>query len=325
MPAMKVLLWPTKGHRVLRGMLEDFPGLTLAPVTSAADLAAQLPGAQAAILSGREYDADVAAAFRAQGDSLRLLQFLTAGYEGAVLHGVPPRITVCNAGDAYSAMVAEHVLTLLLAMIRQMPVLFGQQREKRWDRTIGGKLDSLDGKTVAVIGFGGIGREVAKRARAFGCRILVVTRRARPEPEADEVHGLDALHPVLGQADAIVVALPLMPETRELIGAAAFAACRPGALLVNVARGELVDQAALLAALEAGQIGGAALDVTTPEPLPADSPLWVHPKIIISPHLGGVGSAAGLRRLAELTCDNLTRLRDGRPLRHQVINREQDA
>jgi phosphoglycerate dehydrogenase-like enzyme len=310
MPAMKVLLWPIKGHRALRGMLEDFPGLTLAPVTGADDLAAQLPGAQAAILSGREYNADVAAAFRARGDSLRLLQFLTAGYEGAVLHGVPPRIAVCNAGDAYSAMVAEHVLTLLLAMIRQMPVLFGQQREKRWDRTIGGKLDSLDGKTVAVIGFGGIGREVAKRARAFGCRILVVTRRARPEPEADEVHGLDALHPVLGQADAIVVALPLMPETRELIGAAAFAACRPGALLV---------------ALDAGQVGGAALDVTTPEPLPADSPLWAHRRIIISPHLGGVGSAAGLRRLAELTCDNLTRLRDGRPLRHQVINREQDA
>jgi phosphoglycerate dehydrogenase-like enzyme len=325
MPAMKVLLWPITGRQALRNMLADQPDLTLVPVTHAGDLAGHLPGAQAAILSGREYDADVAAAFRAQGGSLRLLQFLTAGYEGAVLHGVPPRVAVCNAGDAYSSVVAEHVLTLLLSMIRRMPVLFEQQRQRRWDRAVRESLDSLDGKTVAVLGFGGIGREVAKRARAFGCRILVVTRRARPEPEADEVHGLDALHPVLRRANAVVVALPLMPETQGLLGRAAFAACREGALLVNVARGGLVDQAALLEALEAGQLGGAALDVTTPEPLPAESPLWLHPRVIISPHLGGVGSEAGMQRLAELVCDNVLRLRDGRPLRHQVIGREQDA
>ncbi len=321
---MKVLLWPITGHRALRTMLADQPGLVIAPVKHAGDVAGQLADAQAAILSGREYDAGVAAAFRAQGGSLRLLQFLTAGYEGAVLHGVPPRVAVCNAGDAYSAVVAEHVLTLLLSMIRRMPVLFEQQRQRRWDRAIREALDSLDGKTVAVLGFGGIGREVAKRARAFGCRVLVVTRRPRPEPEADEVHGLDALHPVLGRADAVVVALPLMPETRELMGRDAFAACRRGALVVNVARGELLDQGALLEAIEAGQVGGAALDVTTPEPLPAESPLWEHPRIIISPHLGGVGSAAGMQRLAELVCDNIARLRDGRPLRHQVIAREQN-
>jgi len=322
---MKVLLWPVTGRQSLRAMLGELRGVTLVPVKGAADLVEHLPSAQAAILSGREYNAEVAAAFRAQGESLRLLQFLTAGYEGAVLHGVPPRVAVCNAGDAYSAVVAEHVMALLLAMIRQMPVVFDQQRQRRWDRTVRDSVDSLDGKTVAILGFGGIGREVAKRARAFGCRILVVTRRARPDPEADEVHGLDALHEVLPRADAVVVALPLMPETRELMGKAAFAACRPGALLVNVARGELVDQSALLGALKAGHLGGAALDVTTPEPLPEESPLWSHPRVIISPHLGGVGSEAGMQRLAKLVCDNVGRLRDSNPLRHQVITREQDA
>jgi phosphoglycerate dehydrogenase-like enzyme len=316
---MKVLL--SRGgpwHATLSERLKRIAGIAPVQLAQRDELVALLPGAAALVLSGREYDACVAAAVRAHGRDLRLLQFLTAGYEGAVMHGVRTGVAVCNAGDVYSPTVAEHAVTLLLAMVRQMPRVLEQQSRRAWDRAVSGELGSLDGMTVAVLGAGGIGRETGKRLRAFGCRVLAVTRRPRPLPEADEVHGLAELHEVLGRADAIVVALPLMPETEHLIGTAALAACRPGARLVNVARGGLVDQVALLDALDRGRLGGAALDVTTPEPLPADSPLWAHPRVIVSPHLGGVGTAAAGERLADLACGNIARLRAGQALLHEV-------
>lgn len=316
---MKVLLWPIPQHPLLQEGLASLPGIAVEPVSDAASFADRLPGAAAAVMSGREYDAGVAAALLGRPHALQLLQLLTAGYEGPVLHGAPEGLAICNAGDTHSPMVAEHSLALLLALIRHLPTLFEQQRARRWDRAIGGRIGSLDGATLAIIGFGGIGREIARRARPFGCRLLAVTRRARPEPEVDELHALAALPAVLARADAVIVALPLLPATQHLIGAAALAACRPGTLLVNVARGGLVDQAALLEALDSGRIGAAALDVTTPEPLPADSPLWTHPRVMISPHLAGVGSQAARRRLADLVCDNIARLRDGRPLTHRVM------
>jgi phosphoglycerate dehydrogenase-like enzyme len=171
---------------------------------------------------------------------------------------------------------------------------------------------------LAIVGFGSIGQEIARRARGFGASVVAVTRTPRPNELADEILPLSTLHEVLGRADAIAVAIALAPETHHLLGPAAFAACKKGALFVNVARGGIVDQAALAAALNAGTIAGAGLDVAEPEPLPADDPLWSCPNLLISGHFSGSGSLLSQRRLADGAGDNLERFIAGRPLAHQL-------
>ena len=155
------------------------------------------------------------------------------------------------------------------------------------------------------------GGEVAKRARAFGMTILAATRTPKDEPLVDEVHPLTKLKEVLARADFIVVTIAQTGETRGLIGAAEFAACKPNAYLVNVARGPIIDQAALLDALKTGKIAGAGIDVTDPEPLPPTDPLWDAPNLIISPHCGGGGSQASMARLSGRVTENLARFQNG--------------
>jgi phosphoglycerate dehydrogenase-like enzyme len=149
-------------------------------------------------------------------------------------------------------------------------------------------------------------------------RVVAVTRSARPNRDVDRVEGLASLHRVLGEADVVVIAIALTADTHHLIDRAALAACKRGAMLVNVARGGVVDPLALGDALRSGQIGSAGLDVTDPEPLPADDPLWSCPNVLISPHFAGAGSIAGVERIAAGVVDNLEKLRAGQPLANVV-------
>ncbi len=171
---------------------------------------------------------------------------------------------------------------------------------------------------MLIVGLGHIGGELARRARGFGMRIVAVTRSQKRSDNVDEVHGLEALHAVLPSADVIAVTIALAPQTRHLMGREAFAACKRGAILINVARGGLIDQAAMCAALRSGQLGGAALDATDPEPLPKDDPLWTCPNVLISPHTASSGSAAGVTRTVSGVLENLQRLRSGLPLLNVV-------
>jgi phosphoglycerate dehydrogenase-like enzyme len=176
----------------------------------------------------------------------------------------------------------------------------------------------LEGGTLAIVGYGHIGRELARRARAFGMRIVTVTRSPRADEFVDDALPLDALHTALAQADAIVLAIALTPETTHLMGDAEFARCKPGALLVNVARGPVIDQGALVRALHDGRLGGAGVDVSDPEPLPQDDPLWSAPNVLISPHFAGSGSPRSVERIAEGVAGNLRHLISGEPLEHVV-------
>jgi phosphoglycerate dehydrogenase-like enzyme len=148
--------------------------------------------------------------------------------------------------------------------------------------------------------------------------VLGLSRSARPDPLADEMHPLTELHAVLARADIAVLTVASSAETRHIMDADAFAAIRKGALFVNVTRGETVDQAALRAALESGRLAGAAIDVTDPEPLPDGDPLWSVPNLLISPHVAGGGSTGGGARIAAVVTENLARLRDGRDLLNRV-------
>ena len=260
------------------------------------------------------YDAELVGLLAQHRPRLRWVQLPTMGYDPVELHGVPAGVTVTTAGDAYAPTVAEHALALLLALVRRLPEAVRNAEQHRWDQSGATAIGTLHDATVAVIGFGNIGREIAQRLRGFGARVIAVTRSGRPDPLADEVVRIEELHAVLGRSDAVVLAVPLNARTRHVIDARALAAMQPHALLINVARGGVVDQAALATALAERKVGGAGLDVTDPEPLPPDDRLWTLPNTLITPHVAGYGGNVAPRRILALVERNLRAFIEGRPL-----------
>jgi phosphoglycerate dehydrogenase-like enzyme len=251
--------------------------------------------------------------------ALRWVQAIGAGtdhFRGADLGS---NVVVTNAAGVAAVPIAEFVIGRLLQVWKRFDALADQQRRHVWEPAYGRQVAGL---TLGLVGLGAIGTAVAERARALRMRVLAVRRRPGEEGSSgvDEVVGPDGLHDVLTRSDAVVVCAPATPETKNLFDAAAFAAMKPGAVLCNVARGSLVDEGALLDALRSGRLGAAVLDVTGEEPLPADSPLWDSPNVLLSPH-----SAASLDRyvdsLFDLFADNLGRYVRGEPLRNVVDTR----
>jgi phosphoglycerate dehydrogenase-like enzyme len=315
---MKVVLWPSIAGKEIAEQLRTIPHAELAIVDDVAKLCEAVKDAEALVIGGHFFDADVAQALRANAHQLRFIQSFTAGYEGLQVHGVPPGVMVANAGDSWSPAVAEHGMALLLALAKCLPHSILNQSRNAWDRTHTAHMGSLEGQTLAIVGFGSIGKEFARRAKAFGMHIVGLSRSARPDPLADEIQPISALNTVLGSADVVVVALPYSVETHHMFGAGQFSACKAGAKLINLARGGLVDPAALISALESGQLSGAATDVTDPEPLPADDPLWRAPNLIITPHVAGANGPVGRKRLAEFVGANVARFAAGRQVSHLV-------
>jgi phosphoglycerate dehydrogenase-like enzyme len=205
-------------------------------------------------------------------------------------------------------------MLLLLASFRRWREIERARDKRDWIRDqIHETARTLEGATLVVVGFGAIGQELARKAKAFDMHVIAVTRAGRPGPTVDEAVPRTRLHDVLPQADAVVLCLPVEPDTIRLFGDAEFARMKPDALFINVGRGELVDEDALVRALQARRIGGAALDVTTVEPLPAASPLWTFDNVLISPHVAGCGKD-GSERFNAIFAENLRRYRAGEPL-----------
>ena len=178
-------------------------------------------------------------------------------------------------------------------------------------------LVSTTGATLAIVGFGRIGAEVGRLAKAHGMRVIGVRARPAPSPHADEVVGMDSLNDALGQADYVLNVLPLTDVTRGLFNNNIFTAMKKGAYLINTGRGHIVDEDALATALESGQLGGATLDVFATEPLPTDSPLWGMSNVVITPHTAG-DAENWEDAVTDLFCDNMTRWIDGTPLENIV-------
>lgn len=215
--------------------------------------------------------------------SLRVLQLLTAGYEH-MLPYLPDGVTLCNARGVHDASTAELALTLMLASLRGIPEFVLGQQQGRW---VHAERPALADKTVLILGYGSIGSAIERRLLPFETRVVRVASRPRPD---DDVYGVDDLHDLLPTADIVVVITPLTLATRHLVDAKFLSSMRDGALLVNVARGGIVDTDALVTELQSGRLR-AALDVTEPEPLPPEHPLWHAPGVLISPHVGGNTSA----------------------------------
>jgi phosphoglycerate dehydrogenase-like enzyme len=242
---------------------------------------------------------------------LRLVQLLSAGYDALAGRQFAPETIVATAGDALAPAVAEHAVALALALVRRLDVAVHNQAGQKWDRGPFHHIGSLEGSTAAVVGFGAIGKAVATRLRAFGMHVIGVSRSGAPHHGADEMAGITDLDRVLERSDLVVITLPGSPETENMFSRARIANFRRGAILINVARGKIVDGLALAEALDSGRLAGAGLDVTQPEPLPSEHPLWRARNAIITPHYGGIG---GQQRLSEFIAENLRRLHEGRPL-----------
>jgi phosphoglycerate dehydrogenase-like enzyme len=248
------------------------------------------------------------------------MQALNTGIDNLEAYGLPERLAISNVGPVNSRTVAEHALLLLLALVRRMPALGAAQARRDWAfDAVRPQLSTLRGKHVAILGFSYIGREIAALCVACGARVTGVARTARTDASGVAVEAVSGLRGVLAAADALVVAAPLNEETHGIVNAENLAALKRGALVVNVSRGSLVATADLLAALDSGQVGGAALDVTDPEPLPPDHPLWTAPNVIITPHVAGIGGGEAVRAgLEALVVDNVRRFAAGGELRHVV-------
>jgi phosphoglycerate dehydrogenase-like enzyme len=254
---------------------------------------------------------------------LRWIQVTAASVAGLLFPAlVESRVIVTNGRGLWSASMAEHAIGVIHMFARKLHLARDAQRERRWVQSElasrGPALRGVAGATLGLVGFGTIGRAIAERASALGMEVVALRRHPSADPApAREQWPPQRLPELLERSDYVVLAPPLTRETQGMIGADELARMKPGAVLINLGRGPLVDEPALLRALETGALAGAGLDVFDREPLPAESPLWGLPQVILTPHVSGLGERLWERAM-DLFSRNLVAFREGRPLENLV-------
>lgn len=308
-PRLRVRLAPPELRRWLRG---ESPADAAMADQAEQQAAEYLEGAE--VLVGWAQMPPVALA---RAGRLRWIQTLGAGMDR-----INPEdyrhLTLTNASGVAAVPMAEYVIGVMLLFAKGFPYMLRRQQERAWDRRFAAR--ELDGRTCGIVGMGAIGGETARRARAMGMRVLATRRSVVRRTSDDLAHELlppAELPSLLAESDYVVLAMPLTAETRGMIGAGELAAMKRTAVLINVARGAVVDERALIAALQDGTIAGAGLDVFEREPLPADSPLWGMENVVVTPHFSA-GSDRYTDRAADMICDNLRRYLAGESLRNVV-------
>ena len=224
------------------------------------------------------------------------------------------RIAFTTAAGVHGGMLAEFVFFGLLALRKDARRLAEVRERRAWEHFSSGE---LAGSTLAIVGLGHIGATTARIARAFGMRVIGITRDGSPRPDADFVFPTAQMRAAFAQADAVVLTLPATEKTQGLVDAAALAALGRHAIVCNVGRGSVIDQTALVRALQTGALAGAVLDVVDPEPLPGDNPLWTMPNVVFAPHTMAL-SIRENERIVDLFCENIRRYADGRPLLNRI-------
>jgi len=225
-------------------------------------------------------------------------------------------IVLTNAAGVYAVPIADHVMAFVMHFCRGFNRMARNQIGRHWSHDT--EPDELMDKTIGIVGLGGIGTEVARRAKAFGMRVIATRRRPElPSEFADEVRGADDLHWLLGESDYVALCSALTQNTHKLIGEEELKKMKPAAYIINIGRGDLIDEPALIVALKAGTIAGAGLDVFAEEPLSTDSPLWDMPQVLVTPHASG-SSPRSHARLMDLFRENVRRYMSGEPLLNVV-------
>lgn len=254
-------------------------------------------------------------------DSPRLgwIQLDSAGTEAYSAPGALPRGTLLtNATGAYGMAISEHMIGMLFMIQKHLDTYYIQQKEREWKRQ--GQMMTVDGSTTLVIGLGNIGSTFAQKMKAMGSYIIGIRRSSQPKPDyVDEQYTMEALHQVLPRADVAALSLPAYQETKGILGKKELELMKETAVVLNVGRGSAIDTDALDHALRMRKIYGAGLDVTDPEPLPKDHPLWDAPGAVITPHVsGGYALPATLEKILDLAIRNLERYERGEPLENMV-------
>lgn len=251
----------------------------------------------------------------ARAERLRLIQVLGAGVDGVLpAPDLAPRVLLANQRGMSAEPMAEFGLALVLALLKQLPFFVAAQREHAWRRALPAR---IAGRTLGILGLGAIGEALAVKAAALGMRVIGTQRSPKAHAAVERIVPPEETDRVLAEADVIVLLLPLTDETRGLLSRERLARTKRGALLVNLARGGIVDEAALAEALRSGQLAGAAFDVFAEEPLPATSPLWDVPNLWITPHMAG-GFPEILDETTRLFAENVARVERGEPIRNAI-------
>lgn len=284
------------------------------------------PGAALSIIPARDVDQQSIAsanviygspnpALLADAPNVKWIQLPSAGADRFL--DIRSDILITKSSGVYGIPIAEWMIGTMLMLTRNLHLYRDQQHQAVWKSRQGAK--EVHGSTVGIVGLGDIGQAVAARARALGCRVLGVRRRPGATPDCvDALVSLDELMP---QTDFLMLATPGTPLTRGMISAERLANLKQGAYVINAGRGYVIDEAALIAQLENGHLAGAALDVTSVEPLPPDSPLWQMEQVVITPHVSGQSQAANDNRRVQIFCDNLRRFAVGETL-HNLVDRQ---
>lgn len=253
--------------------------------------------------------------------NLRWLQVMSAGVDRLPKEFLRSRVLVTNVSGIHAAAMGEFVLYFMLSLVKQAPLYFRMKQEKRWQRM---QLATLRSKIVGIVGLGNVGREIARLGKAFGMRVIGTRRSARRAGRAryiDQVLPREELGHLLAESDFVVLAVPLTPETDKLVGEKELRAMKPSAYLINISRGEIVDEQTLIRALEEKWIAGAGLDVFAVEPLPPESRIWELPNVIFSPHVSGVMEKYDIRA-TEVFCKNLRFYLEGKKFPKRVDPRK---
>jgi phosphoglycerate dehydrogenase-like enzyme len=301
------------------GFARRNPGTPFFQVRTREELEAHIGEADVLVVSGLWRDALIPRARR-----LRFIQSISAGtdqYGRAALAAAGIRLA--SAQGANARAVSDHAMALILALARRLPEARDNQARHVWRSMIGDptrREDELGERTLLVVGLGRIGGRLARLARAFDMHVIGLRRDKLAGAEgASEVHGIDRLAEMLPRADYVALTCPLTPQTEGLIGKAAFDRMKPSAHLVNCARGRVVDEPALIAALRQGRIAGAGIDVACEEPLPQDSPLWDMKQVLVTPHTAGETQRYE-ENIIDLLIENLGRMSAGTgPLRNEIV------
>lgn len=298
-----LLYQPKVADRYLAALREAGHTDPVLVATNEDELREHLPHAQVALTWGVP-----PGVLAEHGQHLIWLQNTGAGVDSLLLQPLPPNLIITRVIDHFGPMMSEYVIGMLLAHTQRFRRAWQQQHDRVWKQF---RTGTWEGKRIGIAGIGEIGLVTAARAKAFGMEVWGLARTPGPRPNVDRVFTTEERLEFCRGLDALVIIMPLTPATRGLFGAAEFAALPEGAYFINVGRGAVADEQALIAALQSGHLSGAALDVFAQEPLPADHPFWTMPNVVVTPHVSGITQPEGACRQFR---ENYLRLQAGKPL-----------
>ncbi|HSR55132.1 MAG TPA: NAD(P)-dependent oxidoreductase, partial [Alphaproteobacteria bacterium] len=296
-----------------------FPDVRFVKVPDSGACAAELGDAEILTITSQFYDAKIAEALRQPASPVKWIQFATTGFDAASRVGLPDDVLITNVRGIRSGILAGHAIALMLGVMRGFHTFTPYRLQHDWARAeMQQGLISTGGATAVICGMGGVGRDIARKAKVFDMNVIGVSRRGRAGGDFDRVVPRDEIGEVLPEADVLFLAQGYGPDVHHYIGKDELALMKTDAIVVNIGRGALTDEAALAEALKAGRLKGAGIDVYSEEPLGPDSPFWDLENVVMTPHIAGQGGTDQKARLRALFLDNMTRYLAGRPLLNRV-------